>query len=55
LDWARSFLTDYAAITKADINALARRYLDAGQAAVVVIVPEPAAPSNPADQLAPES
>lgn len=53
LDWARSFLTDYAAITKEDLTALARRYLDPGQAAAVVIFPEPTDPSSPADHSAP--
>ena len=40
LDWARSMETDYAAITAADIKAMAEKFLDNGKAATVVIVPE---------------
>lgn len=39
LDWSRSFADDYASITAAEITALARRYLDNGKAATVVITP----------------
>lgn len=40
LDWSRSLADDYAAITAEEITALARRYLDNGKAATVVITPE---------------
>jgi zinc protease len=40
LDWARSMEKDYAAITAADIKALAEKFLDNGKAATVAIVPE---------------
>jgi zinc protease len=40
LDWSRSFASDYAAITAAEVNTLARRYLDNVKAATVVITPE---------------
>lgn len=40
LDWSRSFATDYAAITAAEVNAMARRYLDNTKAAAIVISPE---------------
>lgn len=39
LDWSRSFANDYAAITAAEVNALARRYLDNSKAATVVVMP----------------
>ncbi len=40
LEWARSLKADYAAITVADINALAKQYLSADRATVIRIVPE---------------
>jgi zinc protease len=40
LDWSRSFASDYAGITAADINAMAHHYLDNAKAATVVIMPE---------------
>lgn len=40
LDWSRSFADDYAAITAAEVNALARQYLDNVKAATIVIAPE---------------
>jgi zinc protease len=39
LDWSRSFANDYAAITAAEVNAMARQYLDNAKTATVVIVP----------------
>jgi zinc protease len=39
LDWSRSFANDYAAITSAEVNAMARQYLDNAKAATVVITP----------------
>jgi zinc protease len=40
LDWARTFLSDYATITLDEIHALAREYLPPDRAATVVILPE---------------
>jgi zinc protease len=40
LDWSRSFAGDYAAITAAEVNTMARRYLDNTKATTVVILPE---------------
>jgi zinc protease len=40
LDWSRSFASDYAAITAAEVNAVARQYLDNTKAATVVFMPE---------------
>jgi zinc protease len=39
LDWSRTILSDFAAITPAEISALARRYLLAEKAAQIVIRP----------------
>jgi zinc protease len=39
LDWSRSFASDYAAITAAEVNAMARQYLDNAKAATIVISP----------------
>jgi len=39
LDWARSFVTDHEAITKADMDALAGQYLAAGKGLPFLIVP----------------
>ena len=39
LDWSRSFANDYAAITAAEVNAMARQYLDNSKAATVVVMP----------------
>jgi len=41
LDWCRTFEADYAAITAQELTALAKQYLNDGNAATVVIVPEP--------------
>jgi zinc protease len=42
LDWSRTFASDYAAITSAEINAMAHRYFENAKAATVVIMPEKA-------------
>jgi zinc protease len=39
LDWARSILTDYPAMTKADVDALAKAYLSPDRAFKVIVVP----------------
>jgi len=40
LEWSRSILDDYAAITAEEVSALAKQYLDNGKAAVLIIKPE---------------
>jgi zinc protease len=40
LDWSRTFANDYASVTAAEVNAMARQYLDNAKAATVVIMPE---------------
>ncbi len=40
IDWARSFVADYANMTVEEINAYAKQYLDPAQAVVVVLEPE---------------
>jgi zinc protease len=39
LDWARSFVTDHEAITKADMDALAKKYFAAGSESAFLILP----------------
>jgi zinc protease len=41
LDWCRTFEADYAAITIKELTELAKQYLREGNAATVIIVPEP--------------
>jgi zinc protease len=41
LDWARSRQADIQAITKADLDALARQYLGADRAFQVIVLPQP--------------
>ena len=40
IDWARSIVNDYTAITRDEINALAKKYLDTQKASVIVIAPQ---------------
>lgn len=40
LDWARTFLSDYGSVTKAELDALAKEFLGADAALKVLIVPE---------------
>jgi zinc protease len=44
LDWARTFESDYAAIRKEEISALARKYLVADHAATIVLTPGAVSP-----------
>ncbi len=55
LDWARSRHSDYQAISKADIDALAKAYLSPEMASRVIIHPEvaPAAPIAPGPKVPP--
>jgi zinc protease len=39
LDWARSFLADHEAITREELNALAREYLDPARSLRILIAP----------------
>ena len=47
LDWARNRLADFKAVTKADIDALAKDYLGEDKASRVIIHPYPAPVSSP--------
>jgi zinc protease len=40
LDWARSMVADYSAVTVEEVNALAKRYLGKGQSVSTLIVPK---------------
>ncbi len=42
IDWSRSIVEDYAAITAREVHAMARRYLDNAKAATVIVTPEKA-------------
>ena len=42
LDWARNMQTDYQAVTKADLDALAKAYLAPSRDLQVIVSPEPA-------------
>ena len=55
LDWARSREADFKAITKAEIDALAKAYLSPDRASRVIIHPKPAGatPSAPKPKAPP--
>ncbi len=58
LDWSRSFYADHEAISKADIDALAKLYLKTERASRVSVIPQPkpgAAAPVPAPAPAPKS
>ena len=40
LDWARSMVADYSAVTVEEVNALAKKYLGKGQSVSTLIVPK---------------
>ncbi|MEW5908391.1 MAG: insulinase family protein [Thermodesulfobacteriota bacterium] len=40
LDWSRQVLDDYASITETEVSALAKRYLNENQAAVILVKPK---------------
>ena len=40
LDWSRTIMDDYASITKGELSALAKQYLDNDKAAVIIVKPE---------------
>ncbi|NQT68353.1 MAG: insulinase family protein [Desulfobacteraceae bacterium] len=40
LEWSRTIMPDYASITKEDLSALARQYLDNSKAAVIIVKPK---------------
>ena len=40
LDWSRTIMPDYASITKEEVSALARQYLDNSKAAVIIVKPK---------------
>lgn len=47
LDWSRTFYNDYAAVTRQEINDVARKYLVNSNAATVVVVPDTSAEKKP--------
>jgi zinc protease len=47
LDWARNRREDFAEISKADIDALAKKYLGSDRVSRVTIHPYAAAPASP--------
>jgi zinc protease len=53
LDWARSRSQDYASITKADVDALAKAYLAPAQASRVIVHPYPTGAGAPAAATTP--
>ena len=40
LDWSRTIMDDYASITKEELSALAKQYLDNDKAAVIIVKPK---------------
>ena len=40
LDWSRTIMDDYASITKRELSALAKQYLDNDKAAVIIVKPK---------------
>ncbi|MBW2738867.1 MAG: insulinase family protein [Deltaproteobacteria bacterium] len=40
LDWSRTIMKDYSSITKNDLSAIAKKYLDNKKAAIIIIKPE---------------
>ena len=54
LEWSRSRYADNEAITKAELDALAKTYLGSGRASRVIVIPQPgAAGGAPAGEAAP--
>ena len=40
LDWGRTILKDYASITKEEVSYIAKKYLDNGKAATIIVKPQ---------------
>jgi len=40
LDWSRTILKDYASITKEEVSNMAKKYLDNGKAATIIVKPK---------------
>jgi len=40
LEWSRTIMSDYASITKEEVSAIAKQYLDNRKAAVVIVTPK---------------
>jgi zinc protease len=40
LDWGRTILKDYASITKEEVSYIAKKYLDNGKAATIIVKPK---------------
>ena len=55
LEWARTIESDYAAITRDELNDLARTYFGNGRSVEVIITPEPMPDTAEPDQAAPDT
>ncbi len=40
LDWSRTIMNDYASITKEEVSNIAKKYLDNGKAATIIVKPQ---------------
>jgi zinc protease len=40
LEWSRTIMTDYASITKEEVSAIARQYLDNRKATIIIAKPK---------------
>ncbi|MEA1946475.1 MAG: insulinase family protein [Thermodesulfobacteriota bacterium] len=40
LDWSRTIMKDYASITKEEVSNIAKKYLDNGKAAIIIVKPK---------------
>jgi zinc protease len=40
LDWSRTIMKDYASITKKEVSNMAKKYLDNGKAATIIVKPK---------------
>ena len=40
LDWSRTIMKDYASVTKEEVLNIAKKYLDNGKAATIIVKPQ---------------
>jgi len=40
LDWSRTIMKDYASVTKEEVSNIAKKYLDNGKAAIIIVKPQ---------------
>lgn len=40
LDWSRTIMKDYASVTKEEVSNIAKKYLDNGKAAIIIVKPK---------------